>query len=271
MARLITGTLGRRPLKFLENRHVLTLLLAGVFLWSLSVVEWRGSLVHSGGGAAASDFLRGLFPPEVSTEFLRLCLVASWQTVSFAVAGITVAVAIGFPLGVVASGTGFSRGTLRAAAAVRLLLAGMRSIHELVWAVLFVTAFGLSPLAAILAIALSYGGILGRIYADLINDVPDPPLQALRASGASPMRVLLYGRLPMALPELLSYTFYRFECAIRAAAIMSFVGIRGLGYEIQLSLNDLLFSQVWTLMLFMIALVMLVDMWSSRLRRSLVS
>ena len=101
--------------------------------------------------------------------------------------------------------------------------------------------------------------------------MPAPPLQALRASGASPMRVLLYGRLPMALPELVSYTFYRFECAIRAAAIMSFVGIRGLGYEIQLSLNDLLFSQVWTLMLFMVALVMVVDMWSSRLRRSLVS
>ena len=176
-----------------------------------------------------------------------------------------------FPLGVVASGTGFSHGTLRAAAVVRLFLAGIRSIHELVWAVLFVTAFGLSPLAAILAIALPYGGILGRIYADLFNDVPDPPLQALRASGASPLRVLLYGRLPMALPDLLGYTFYRLECAIRAAAIMSFVGIRGLGYEIQLSLHDLLFNQVWTLMLFMVALVMVVDMWSSRLRRSLLS
>ena len=269
-------TPGRRPLKFLrihhlENRHLLTLLLVGAFLWSLAVVDWRGSLVHSGGGAAALDFLQGLFPPELSTGFLRLCLVASWQTVSYAVAGITVAVAIGFPLGVIASGTGFSQRTLRVVAVVRLCLAGMRSIHELVWAVLFVTAFGLSPLSAILAIALPYGGILGRIYADLIIDVPDPPLRALRATGASPLRVLLYGRIPMALPDLLGYTFYRFECAIRAAAIMSFVGIRGLGYEIQLSLNDLLFNQVWTLMLFMIALVIVVDMWSSRLRRSLVS
>ena len=271
MTRLITGTLGRRPLKFLENRHLLTLFLAGAFLWSLAVVDWRGPLVHTGGGAAATDFLQGLFPPELSTDFLRLCLVASWQTVSYAVAGITVAIAIGLPLGVVASGTGFTQGSPWVAAVVRLFLAAIRSIHELVWAVLFVTAFGLSPLAAILAIALPYGGILGRIYADLINDVPAPPLQALRASGASPLRLLLYGRLPMALPDLLGYTFYRFECAIRAAAIMSFVGIRGLGYEIQLSLNDLLFNQVWTLMLFMIALVMVVDMWSSRLRRSLVS
>ena len=104
-----------------------------------------------------------------------------------------------------------------------------------------------------------------------MNDVPEGPLDGLRSSGASPARVLIYGRMPMVLTDMLSYGFYRFECAIRAAAIMSFVGIRGLGYEIQLSLNDLLFNQVWTLMLFMIALVMVVDMWSSRLRRSLVS
>ena len=85
------------------------------------------------------------------------------------------------------------------------------------------------------------------------------------------MGVLFYGRLPMALPDLLSYSFYRFECAIRAAAIMSFVGIRGLGFEIQLSLQDLLFTQVWTLMLFLVALIILVDLWSTRVRRSLTS
>ena len=94
---------------------------------------------------------------------------------------------------------------------------------------------------------------------------------ALRASGASPLAVLVYGRIPMALPDLLSYTFYRLECAIRAAAIMSFIGIRGLGFEIQLSLQELLFSQVWTLLLFLVALVVLVDVWSSRVRRSLAA
>ena len=85
------------------------------------------------------------------------------------------------------------------------------------------------------------------------------------------MRVFLYGRLPIMLGDLLSYSFYRFECAIRAAAIMSFVGIRGLGYEIRLSLNDLLFSEVWTLLLFLVALVLLVDYWSTRVRRSLAT
>ncbi len=189
-------------------------------------------------------------------------------------AGMTLAVIIGFPLGVVASGTVVVHSSpIRTTliAGTRLFLGGLRAVHELVWAVLLVAAIGLSPMAGIIALAIPYGGILGRIYAELLQDVPSEPLRALRASGASPLRVLLYGYIPMAMPDLLSYTFYRFECAIRAAAILSFVGIQGLGYQIQLSLHDLLFSQVWTLLLFLVALIVAVDLWSSRVRRSLVT
>ena len=112
----------------------------------------------------------------------------------------------------------------------RFFLAAIRSVHELVWAWLFVAAVGLSPMAAILALAIPYGGILGRIYSEILDDVPSEPIRALRVSGASEWKVFLYGRLSMAMPDILSYTFYRLECAIRAAAIMSFVGIAGLGY-----------------------------------------
>ncbi|MQF96076.1 MAG: ABC transporter permease subunit [SAR202 cluster bacterium] len=261
------------PSRFFETRSLLSLVLVGALVWSVAGAGWSGGIIHTGGGSALKDFVLALFPPELSPEFLKLALAASWQTVVHAVAGITLAVALGLPLGVVASGAlgrpGRSR--LALAASIRFLLAAMRSIHELVWAVLFVTAFGLSSLTVVLAIALPYAGILGRIYSELLDDVPDGPLDGLRSSGASPFKVLLYGRLPMALPDMLGYGFYRFECGIRAAAIMSFVGIRGLGYEIQLSLNDLLFSQVWTLLLFLVALVILVDYWSTRVRRSLGS
>jgi phosphonate transport system permease protein len=199
-------------------------------------------------------------------------LLAGWQTLAYAVAGMTVAILIGFPLGAIASGTVLSSPlSTPMAVSARLFLASIRAIHELVWAALFVAAIGLSPLAAIFALGLPYGGILGRIYAELLNDVPAAPLLTLQTAGASPLRVLLYGRLPMALPNMLSYTFYRFECAIRAAAILSFVGIRGLGYEIELSLHDLLFDQVWTLLLFLVGLVVLVDLWSTLVRRSLRS
>ena len=254
----------------LESRRLLTLLLAGAALWSVASVNWTGPLVHTGGAAALVDFALALFPPELSPGFLGLAVSATWQTLAYAAASITLAVLLGLPLGVIASGsTANSSGPW--VVGTRFFLAAIRSIHELVWAVLFVAAFGLSSLTAILAIALPYAGILGRIYADLFNDVPQEPLRALRASGASPFRVFLYGRLPMALPDAVGYTFYRFECAIRAAAIMSFIGIRGLGFEIQLSLQDLLFGQVWTLMLFLVALVLVVDRWSTGVRRSLLA
>jgi phosphonate transport system permease protein len=235
-------------------------------------VDWSASLVHTGGASAAREFFAALFSLDLSPSFLGTVLKAGWYTVAYAVGGITLAVALGLPLGLVASGvlarTRLARWPL--VLGTRGLLAVLRSIHELVWAWLFVVAIGLSPMAAIMALAIPYGGILGRIYSDILNDVPQEPLRALRASGASEWKVFLYGRLPMALPDMLSYTFYRFECAIRAAAIMSFVGIAGLGYQIQLSLDDLLFDRVWTLLLFLVGLVVVVDLWSSSVRRRLV-
>lgn len=262
------------PRQLPESRRLLSLLLLGAVIWSLTGVNWQGPLIHTGGGESALRFLLALFPPELSPGFLRICLAAAWQTLAYALAGMTVAVLIGFPLGVIASGVvaaPSSRLRLPLLLGVRLFLGGLRAIHELVWAVLFVAAIGLSPLSAILALGLPYGGILGRIYAEFLQDVPAEPVRALRAAGASPLQTLLFGYLPMCLPDLVSYTFYRFECSIRAAAILSFVGIRGLGYEIQLSLGDLLFGQVWTLLLVLMAIVALVDLWSGRVRRSLVT
>ena len=266
----MTGSI--RP-SLIESRRLLTLILLGAVVWALFSVHWTRDIVHPGGVASIAEIFRALFTPELSPSFLKLAVEASWKTVSFAVAGITLAVAVGFPLGVVASGVLASSSGRRwtSIAAVRLLLAALRSVHELVWAWMFVVAIGLSPAAAILALAIPYGGILGRIYSEILADVSREPLMALRSTGASEWQVFLHGRLPMALPDMLSYTFYRFECGIRSAAIMSFVGIAGLGYQVQLSLDDLLYGQVWTLLLFLIGLVALVDIWSNAVRRRLTS
>lgn len=263
-----------RRFRLLESPHLLSLLLLAAVVWSLSGVNWSGPLVHTGGGESARRFLLALFPPELSPEFLLICVRAGWETMSFALAGITIAVLIGFPLGVIASGAMFPPGSpLRTplTLGVRFILEALRAVHELVWAVLFVAAIGLSPIAAIFALGLPYAGILGRIYSEFLQDVPEEPLTALRSSGASPLQVLIFGQLPMCLPDLVSYTFYRFECAIRSAAILSFVGIQGIGYEIQLSLGDLLFEQVWTLLLTLLALITAIDFWSGRVRRSLIT
>jgi phosphonate transport system permease protein len=259
--------------RFTESRAFLTLLVLGAIALGLSAVDWGGPLVHPGGASSILQFLRAVLRPQASPSFLKVAVVAAWQTVAYASAGITLAVALALPGAILASGIlARSRRTrLPSVLGTRSLLSFIRSIHELVWALLFVAAIGLSPISAILALAIPYSGILGRVYSEILQDVPEGPLRALRSSGASEWKVLLYGRLPMALPDMLSYTFYRFECAIRAATIMSFVGIGGLGYQILLSLKDLRYSEVWTLLLLLIALVVLVDAWSNAVRRRLVS
>lgn len=257
--------------RFLESRQVLSLLLMGVLGWSLWSVDWNSGLVHPGGWGALREIASSILHPNLSAPVLRDAVLDSWRTVAYAVAGITVALVIGFPLGVIASGVlaraSWKRNVM--CPSVRVVLAVLRAIHELVWAWLFVAAFGLSPMVAVLALGIPYGGILGRIYSELLQDVPERPLQALRHSGASEWRVFCYGRLPMALPDIVSYTFYRLECGIRAAAIMSFVGLGGLGHRIQLSLNDLDYETAWTFILVLIVLICLVDIWSSMVRRRL--
>jgi len=259
--------------RFTEGRNILTLVLLAAFVWSLTTIPWGEDLIHAGGGQAFVQFVTAALTPELSPTFLQRALLASWQTLAYATASMTLAIAIGFPLGVVASGVLARRAGARLTSiyGVRLILAFLRSIHELVWAWLFVVAFGLSPMAGILALAIPYGGILGRVYAEVLQDVPQAPLHALRVAGASEWKVFLYGRFPMALPDLLSYGFYRWECSIRSAAILSFVGIPGLGYLIQVSLIDLKYSQVWTLLAFMVAIIVLVESWSNLVRRRLAA
>ncbi len=274
------ATLGRPPLeraaalrRWLQGRGGLTALLLLAFLWALLQVDWRDGVLHAGGAALLAEIVADLVRPDLSPEILARAVEASWLTLVYATAGMSAALLLGVPLGVLASGTLIERPRWRRASmlAVRTLLALMRSVHELVWAWLFVAAIGLSPYAAILALAIPYAGVLGRIYAELLQDVPERPVQALSASGAGPTKALLYGRLPMALPDLTSYGFYRFECALRSSAIMGFVGLGGLGMQIQLSLDDLRFREVGTYLLALIVLIVAIEVWSSRVRRRLTS
>jgi phosphonate transport system permease protein len=190
----------------------------------------------------------------------------------YAVAGMSIALVIGIPLGIVASGTLIRNRLARypIVTVTRGFLAASRAVHEIVWAVLFVLALGLSPVAGVFAIGIPYGGILGRIIAERITDAPERPLEALYGSGASPFQILIYGRLPFAAPDLISYLFYRLECAIRAAAVLSFVGLGGLGFRITIALDDLRYDEAWTSIYALVILVAAIDVWSAQVRRRLL-
>jgi phosphonate transport system permease protein len=166
------------PLLDFHKKNVLTGLMFVVFIGSLFFVDWGPELIHPGGGTSLWQMIKGMFTPDLSWDILGLALMASWQTLVYAVTGMTLALMIAFLFGVLASGVlaqgRWGRPVLKTF--FRGLLGFMRAIHELVWAWLFVAAFGLTPFAAVFAIAIPYGGILGRIFADMLSDVPPQPI-----------------------------------------------------------------------------------------------
>jgi phosphonate ABC transporter permease subunit PhnE len=256
----------------LHKRKILSLILSLSFVMSLFSVEWDNDLIHSKGIDTAKQITAAFFTPDLSGHILLLAVESSWTTLSYAAAGMSLAIVIAFFYGVPASGIILAEGT--AHRYIRSFFRGqlgfMRAIHELVWAWLFVASIGLSPFAAIFALAIPYGGILGRIFADMLEDISKEPIKALEAAGATKLQTLWYGYLPMVRANITSYAMYRFECAVRSSAIMSFVGIGGLGYQIQLSLDDLHYNEVWTFVFFLIILVIMIDLWSNQLRKRLV-
>lgn len=242
-----------------------------VVFWSFYTFPWSEDLVHGGGLHTMLQIGSAMLHPNLSYALLRLGLLAAVRTLVYAFAGLSVALILGFSIGLSASQVLGSRSPFSPIRIFlsRRLLGFMRAIHELVWALLFVATIGLSPIAGVLALGIPYGGMLGRIWADLLDNVDPQIIASLKSSGANKWQVLFYGYLPIALPDMISYTLYRLECGIRSSAVMSFVGLGGLGYQIQLSLSDLAYAEVWTFLYLLILLILGVDQWSRALRRRL--
>jgi phosphonate transport system permease protein len=230
-------------------------------------------------------FISGMFPPELSWQFFSLMLRPTLETVQISVMGTLIAVAIGFPLALLATRT-FSVGgvlndaetrgsPLRLAArtlvysAARGILSLFRSIPEFVWAFMFVRAVGLGPFPGILAIAVAYGGMLGKVYSEIFEGVNDRPLEALQSTGANKLQIFFYGCLPQILPNFVSYTLYRWECAVRASAILGLVGAGGLGQQIEISMRMFNFHEVLTLLGILFLMVSAVDFISAKVRAML--
>ena len=256
-------------------------LLAGVVvLWPLLVLAdfkpWV--LVEAGNLRVMGNFLAAFLPPATSTEFLGLLLGATLQTLAMATAGIALAWLLAVPLAFamtpslsvsrIGPGNGLRRGrALRSVA--RLVLVFLRAIPEVVWALVFVRALGLGPAAGVLAIAITYAGMLGKVYAEILESGDTRPARALLEAGSGRLAALGYGLLPGAAQELASYTVYRWECAVRASVVMGFVGAGGLGQLMDQSMKMLNGGEASTILVTFLLLVLLADALSAALRRLL--
>ena len=214
-----------------------------------------------------AGFFLSFFPPDVTRGYLAKVGTASLETLAVSAVGTALAAAGGLILALPASGR--YGGVLRGC--TRFVLNLLRSIPELVWAALMVLAAGLGPFAGTLALAAHTSGVLGRLFAESLENAPPTPALALVETGASPAVAFLYGTLPGVLPQLLSYTLYRWEINIRMAAILGFVGAGGLGQMLYFELSLLHQAQACTVIIAMLILAAVVDGVSALLRNRLAA
>ncbi len=250
-----------------------------VLLWPLGVAtEFRPwVLLERDNLKVTAQFLGSFLPLALSGEFLLMVVKETWRTIATATAGVTLALLIAIPLTLLSTRVlSVSALSGRMAAlpfvvrqAVRWLLIVLRSIPELVWALVFVRVVGLGPTAGVLAIALTYGGMLGKVYGEILESGETHATQTLLRNGGGRLQAFFYGLLPTNAAELTSYTVYRWECAIRSSVVLGFVGAGGLGQQLDNSMKMFNGGEVATMLLVFVALVALADRVSAWLRRSL--
>lgn len=236
----------------------------GALAWSAAETELSVSRVVEG-LPFMWDFMRRMVPPDLSV--LGNALRGAIQTIQIAVVGTAVAAMLALPMGFAAARNTAPPWLFYGA---RSLLNAFRAVDTLVYALFFVAAVGLGPFPGVLAVVVYTATVLAKLYSEAIEAIEPGPVEAVRATGATSLQVLRWGVLPQLVPQFLSFTLYRFETNIRAAAILGFVGAGGIGFYIQTYLRLLNYPAAATVLLVLVALVMIVDFASSRLRTRLV-
>ena len=245
----------------------LALALAAAVVWSFAylAVDYR-QLVSVESLGLMAKFVREFFPPDLSPAFVAKAAWGAVETFAVAAIGTLLAVFGGALLALPAAG----RFGISAALAARLMLNFLRSVPELVWAALMVIAAGLGPFAGTLALALHTTGVLGRLYAESLENAPGAPERAIRDAGGGRVAAFFYATLPLVTAQGVAYALYRLEMNIRMAAVLGFVGAGGLGQLLYFHLSIFQQPQAATLLLAMFVLVFAVDSLSAFVRGRLL-
>lgn len=269
----------------LKNLLILSLVI-GFLVWS-----YRGAGIHLSQLFSRDSFeqiliyVKKLFPPDLSAVVLHEALKGSMETFAISFMGTLMAVVIALSIVLFASRNLIYSGLLyemepkqgwtRTARmlpylAAKSLLNILRTIPEMVWALIFVFLVGLGPFAGVLALGVHTGGVLGKLFGEVLEDVDNQPIESLQATGANRLQILFYGIVPQVLPQFISYILYRWEVNIRVAAVLGLVGAGGLGQRIHIAISLFLENQLLTFLIFIYVLVTVADYLSSYLRRKLI-
>jgi len=232
--------------------------------WSLDL-QW-GQFLSMEALRSMGRFVAEFFPPDTSPAFVHKLMVGAWETLAMSVLGTGLAAVGGLALAIPASRL-HAQDAAPLRGLTRWMLNALRSIPELVWASLLLISAGLGPFAGTLALAFHTTGVLGRLFAEAIENAQPGPGDALRQHGAGRLKVVAYATLPQVLPQLMSYTLYRWENNIRAAAVLGVVGAGGLGQLLAFHMGLFQMNKTASILAAMLLMVALVDVLSNVLRR----
>jgi len=252
-----------------------------VLAWAAHSTEVSiGGLLGAEGRAQMGRFIGSLFPPELSPDYLLGLVGPAIETVQMSLLGAVFGAMIAAPLAAFAmrapgldhaGARGWRvRARVLAYGAARGVLNVMRTIPDLVWALMFIAAVGLGPFSGVLALTVHSAGLLGKLYSEALESVDLAPVHSLQATGVGAVGVLVWGVLPQAAGPLISVTLYQWECNIRAAMVLGFVGAGGLGQRIDLAMRLFRYEEMLTLLAVLLLLVTAVDRLSAAIRGRLV-
>ena len=241
-------------------------------------------LFSADGGGAIAEYVERLFPPDFSGKVVADAVEGAWETLAISLIGTLLSVVIALSLAffgsrnLVYAGLLYEMESRRHRVLLRRIpylaakgiLNFLRTIPEMLWALVFVFLVGLGPFPGVLALGVHTGGVLGKLFAEVLEDVDLQPVESLQSTGAGKIQILFYAILPQVLPQFISYTLYRWEVNIRVAAVLGFVGAGGLGQRIHIAMSLFLEQQLLTLLIALYILVTGVDYLSAYLRRRVV-
>ena len=189
------------------------------------------------------------------------------ETVQIAIWGTALAVFFGIPFAILSSANVCPPWVVQP---VRRLMDACRAINEIVFALLFVVAVGLGPLAGVLAVAVHNIGIIAKLFSEAVEAIDPRPVEGIRATGATRLQEVIFGIVPQVMPLWSSYTLYRFETNVRSATVLGIVGAGGIGHSLYENIRSFHYSETAAIVIIVVVTVMLIDLVSARIRKTLV-
>lgn len=255
----------QRPIAERARGWTTWLVVAALLAWSFGPVEMHKAVALFTDWRNMAEFAGGFARPNFHDwDVYALEMV---ETVQIAIWGTALAVVLGVPFAILSASNVCPQWIVQP---VRRLMDACRAINEIVFALLFVVAVGLGPLAGVLALAIHNIGIVAKLFSEAVEAIDPRPVEGIRAIGATRLQEVIFGIVPQVMPLWSSFTLYRFETNVRSATVLGIVGAGGIGHSLYENIRSFQYSETAAIIIIVVVTVMVIDMTSARIRALLV-